>query len=69
MPSYKLALLAAAAATSCAAAAIAAPLPTLNGQLPIVGHRSASGYLPEHTLVSYALAIQRGANFIEPDLV
>jgi len=43
---------------------------TLNGQSPIViGHRGASGYLPEHTLQAYALAIQQGAHFIEPDLV
>jgi glycerophosphoryl diester phosphodiesterase len=33
------------------------------------GHRGASGYLPEHTLESYALAIALGADFIEPDLV
>jgi glycerophosphoryl diester phosphodiesterase len=43
---------------------------TLNGQSPIViGHRGASGYVPEHTLEAYALAIQQGANYIEPDLV
>ncbi|MBC8087466.1 MAG: PEP-CTERM sorting domain-containing protein [Phycisphaerae bacterium] len=43
---------------------------TLNGQKPIViGHRGASGYLPEHTLEGYRLAIQQGADFIEPDLV
>ena len=43
---------------------------TLNGQQPLViGHRGASGYLPEHTLESYTRAIQQGANFIEPDLV
>jgi glycerophosphoryl diester phosphodiesterase len=43
---------------------------TLNGQAPIViGHRGASGYLPEHTLQAYALAITQGANYIEPDLV
>ena len=48
----------------------AAAYNTLNGQAPLViGHRGASGYLPEHTLQSYALAIQQGANFIEPDLV
>src|SRR5262245_45413326 len=35
----------------------------------IVGHRGATGYLPEHTLASYELAILRGADFIEPDLV
>jgi glycerophosphoryl diester phosphodiesterase len=44
--------------------------PTLNGERPIViAHRGASGYRPEHTLASYALAIEQGADFIEPDLV
>jgi glycerophosphoryl diester phosphodiesterase len=43
---------------------------TLNGNRPIViGHRGASGYRPEHTLASYQLAINLGADFIEPDLV
>ncbi|MFL9453095.1 MULTISPECIES: glycerophosphodiester phosphodiesterase family protein [Nostocales] len=45
-------------------------LNTLNGQAPLViGHRGASGELPEHTLEAYKLAIERGADFIEPDLV
>jgi len=35
----------------------------------VLGHRGASGYLPEHTLASYQLAIEQGANYIEPDLV
>jgi glycerophosphoryl diester phosphodiesterase len=35
----------------------------------VIGHRGASGYLPEHTLASYALAIELGADYIEPDLV
>jgi glycerophosphoryl diester phosphodiesterase len=35
----------------------------------IIAHRGASGYRPEHTLASYELAIQMGADFIEPDLV
>jgi len=35
----------------------------------IFGHRGASGYRPEHTLASYALAIRMGADVIEPDLV
>lgn len=44
--------------------------PTLNGAWPLViGHRGASGYLPEHTLASYRKAIELGADFIEPDLV
>ena len=43
---------------------------TLTGQPPIViGHRGASGYRPEHTLAAYELAIQMGADYIEPDLV
>jgi len=45
-------------------------LNTLSGKRPIViGHRGASGYLPEHTLEAYSLAIEQGADFIEPDLV
>ncbi len=35
----------------------------------LIGHRGASGYLPEHTLESYALAIELGADYVEPDLV
>ena len=47
-----------------------APLLTLDGTQPVVvGHRGASGYLPEHTLESYTLAIDQGADVIEPDLV
>ncbi|MDT7521439.1 glycerophosphodiester phosphodiesterase [Rhodoferax sp. TBRC 17198] len=44
--------------------------PTLNGAKPLViGHRGASGYLPEHTLAAYKKAVDMGADFIEPDLV
>ncbi len=50
------------------AAAMAAPM-TLDGKPPIViAHRGASGYLPEHTMEGYKLAVQLGADFIEPDL-
>jgi glycerophosphoryl diester phosphodiesterase len=43
---------------------------TLNGTPPLViAHRGASGYKPEHTLAAYALAIEQGADYIEPDLV
>ncbi|QSA97314.1 glycerophosphodiester phosphodiesterase [Methylococcus sp. EFPC2] len=53
-----------------AGCAEASDLPTLTGAAPIViGHRGASGYRPEHTLASYALAIELGADYIEPDLV
>lgn len=43
---------------------------TLDARPPIViAHRGASGYRPEHTLASYLLAIEQGADFVEPDLV
>ena len=35
----------------------------------VIGHRGASGYVPEHTLASYFIAIEQGADYIEPDLV
>lgn len=35
----------------------------------VIAHRGASGILPEHTLAGYALAIEQGADVIEPDLV
>ena len=65
-------------ALTCAAAATLvacggsgpAPFLTLDGAQPLVlGHRGSAGYLPEHTLEGYRLAIQNGADFIEPDLV
>ena len=63
------ALLASCATTSPGSQS-AMPYPTLNGAQPLViGHRGASGYLPEHTLASYKKAIELGADFIEPDLV
>ena len=34
----------------------------------IIAHRGASGYLPEHTLAGYELAVTMGADYIEPDL-
>jgi glycerophosphoryl diester phosphodiesterase len=47
----------------------AADLKQLNGNAPIViAHRGASGYLPEHTLGGYELAVKLGADYIEPDL-
>ncbi|HEU4396484.1 MAG TPA: glycerophosphodiester phosphodiesterase [Actinomycetota bacterium] len=35
----------------------------------VIAHRGASGYRPEHTLAAYELAIELGADYIEPDLV
>ena len=38
------------------------------GQI-VIAHRGASGYLPEHTLASKALAYGMGADYIEQDVV
>ena len=35
----------------------------------VIGHRGTAGYLPDHTLEGYTLAIELGADFVEPDLV
>src|SRR4051794_9297597 len=35
----------------------------------VVGHRGACAYRPEHTLASFELAIELGADLIEPDVV
>lgn len=35
----------------------------------VIAHRGASGYVPEHTLAAYRLAILLGADYVEPDLV
>ena len=35
----------------------------------VIGHRGASGYLPEHTVPAYRLAVEQGADYIEPDIV
>jgi glycerophosphoryl diester phosphodiesterase len=43
---------------------------TLQGLPPrIIAHRGASGLRPEHTGPAYALALDQGADVIEPDLV
>lgn len=62
------------AALACAAAmpgggASARPLPGRPAKVLVIGHRGASALRPEHTLASYAKAIEDGADYIEPDLV
>jgi glycerophosphoryl diester phosphodiesterase len=53
-----------------ACAAPPAPVAAVTAAAPLViAHRGASGYRPEHTLAAYQLAIEQGADFIEPDLV
>ena len=47
-----------------------AHMPSKRAKRPLlIGHRGASGYVPEHTLTSYFVAIQDGADYVEPDLV
>jgi glycerophosphoryl diester phosphodiesterase len=38
-------------------------------KIVVIAHRGASGERPEHTLESYRVAIEQGADYIEPDLV
>ena len=48
---------------------MAVPVVTAPPTPLIIGHRGASGHRPEHTLEGYRLAVEMGADFIEPDLV
>ena len=65
-----LALAACGGGDSTPAPSFSMPFKTLNSTQPIVvGHRGASGVLPEHTIEAYARAIDMGADFVEPDLV
>ncbi len=57
-------LLAAAALPGCASVIAEPPRPRV-----VIAHRGASGERPEHTMASYRLAVEQGADYIEPDLV
>lgn len=53
-----------------AALLLASPVVAQDMSQPLViAHRGASGERPEHTRAAYDLAIEQGADFIEPDLV
>ncbi|WP_296599021.1 glycerophosphodiester phosphodiesterase [Phenylobacterium sp.] len=56
------------AATALAAAAAGSAHAQPKGKPLVIAHRGASGERPEHTLMGYTLAIDEGADFIEPDL-
>jgi glycerophosphoryl diester phosphodiesterase len=56
-------------AASAVAVAAGPALARTNAGPLVIAHRGASGERPEHTLAAYALAIEQGADFIEPDLV
>jgi glycerophosphoryl diester phosphodiesterase len=45
------------------------PTPRAEEAPLVIAHRGASGYRPEHTLAAYRLAIEMGADYVEPDLV
>jgi glycerophosphoryl diester phosphodiesterase len=45
------------------------PLQRSSSRPLVIAHRGASGHRPEHTGAAYELAINMGADFIEPDLV
>ncbi len=49
-------------------AAAAGPRPLVAKPI-VIGHRGAPGYRPEHTVGSYQLAIQLGADYVECDIV
>jgi glycerophosphoryl diester phosphodiesterase len=60
----------------CTMLALAAGLASADNNKPasqgplVIGHRGGgNGYLPEHTLEAYALGIELGADYVEPDLV
>lgn len=62
-------LLIAALLPACSASESYAMEKPLTGQVIVIAHRGASGERPEHTIAAYMLAIEQGADFIEPDLV
>lgn len=41
---------------------------TENPKKILIAHRGASAYAPEHTIASYRLAIEQGADYVEQDL-
>ena len=41
----------------------------MNEKPIVIAHRGASAHRPEHTLAAYELAVELGADFIEPDVV
>ena len=52
-----------------AAALVSPPKAEKHGRPLVIAHRGASGHRPEHTIEAYTLAIEMGADVIEPDLV
>lgn len=67
--SITVALLVVASFIACTIGEKKTEAPINNSNILIIAHRGASGHRPEHTLAAYDLAIEMGADFIEPDLV
>jgi glycerophosphoryl diester phosphodiesterase len=44
------------------------PPPSTTPSVAVIAHRGASGQAPEHTRAAYELALEMGADFLEPDL-
>jgi glycerophosphoryl diester phosphodiesterase len=42
---------------------------TTHARKVVIAHRGASAHLPEHTVPAYRLALELGADYVEPDLV
>jgi glycerophosphoryl diester phosphodiesterase len=56
---------------SLAAGALLAPLASSASAAPstyLIAHRGASAYAPEHTIEAYRLAVEQGADYVEPDV-
>lgn len=68
---HKPSLLAAAmlAILGCQTAVEASPQFQMKNTPIVIGHRGTAGHRPDHTIEGYTLAIELGADFIEPDLV
>jgi glycerophosphoryl diester phosphodiesterase len=66
---YLLPILIAALLPACSVTESQAMEKPLDGKVIVIAHRGASGERPEHTIEGYTLAIEQGADFIEPDLV
>lgn len=49
-------------------AVVAMAMPARDAFPQIISHRGASGYIPEHSLQAYQLAIDLKTDYIEPDL-
>lgn len=52
--------------SACSTTSVAATLP--DDKFLIIAHRGASAYAPEHSLLSYGLAVQMKADYIELDI-